>query len=89
MIRIPLVEVSAPQNPIMKWGFDLHFNKFVPKIGGLLGSDKNAYEYLPKSVAYLPEPAEMVAMLERAGFVNAERRQLTLGIAQLLTADRP
>ena len=87
--RIALVDVSAPENPIMKWGFDLHFNKFVPKIGGLLGSDKNAYEYLPKSVAYLPEPAEMVAMLERAGFVNAERRQLTLGIAQLLTADRP
>lgn len=86
--RIALVDVSAPDNAIMKWGFDIHFNKIVPFIGGLI-SDKSAYSYLPRSVAYLPERAEMVAMLADAGFVNAKHQQLTMGIAQLLTADRP
>ena len=52
-------------------------------------SDAAAYSYLPRSVVYLPEPAEMLAMLGAAGFVDAERRQLTMGIAQLLTATRP
>ena len=33
-----------------------------------------AYRYLPKSVAYLPEPDEMVAMLRRAGFADASHR---------------
>ncbi len=86
--RIALVDVSAPDNAIMKWGFDIHFNKIVPFIGGLI-SDKAAYGYLPRSVAYLPERAEMVNMLGEAGFENGKHRQLTLGIAQLLTADRP
>lgn len=85
--RIALVDVSAPDNPIMRKGFDIHFNKIVPFVGGLL-SDKAAYGYLPRSVAYLPPPEEMVQMLTDAGFVNSERRQLTMGIAQLLTGDR-
>lgn len=85
--RIALVDVSAPENPIMRKGFDIHFNKIVPFVGGLF-SDKAAYGYLPRSVAYLPPPAEMVQMLTDAGIANAERRQLTLGIAQLLTGDR-
>ena len=85
--RIALVDVSAPENPIMKKGFDIHFNKIVPFVGGLF-SDKAAYGYLPRSVAYLPPPEEMVQMLADAGFANGERRQLTMGIAQLLTGDR-
>jgi len=85
--RIALVDVSAPENPIMRKGFDIHFNKIVPFVGGLF-SDKAAYGYLPRSVAYLPPPEEMVQMLADAGFANGERRQLTLGIAQLLTGDR-
>ena len=84
--RIALVDVSAPENPVMKWGFDLHFNKIVPKIGGLLGSDRNAYQYLPKSVAYLPPWPEMKAQLDAAGFVDVERKVFTG--AHLFTATR-
>ncbi len=86
--RIALVDVSAPEQRLLRAGFDLHFNKIVPLIGGLL-SDKNAYSYLPRSVSYLPEPAEMLAQMTAAGLRDAQRTQLTLGIAQLLTARRP
>lgn len=85
--RIALVDVSAPENPIMRKGFDIHFNTIVPFVGGLF-SDKAACGYLPRSVAYLPEPEEMVQMLRDAGFAGPERRQLTMGIAQLLTGTR-
>ncbi|MFT7597319.1 MAG: demethylmenaquinone methyltransferase/2-methoxy-6-polyprenyl-1,4-benzoquinol methylase [Acidimicrobiales bacterium] len=86
--RIALVDVSAPENGLLKMGYNIHFNRIVPFIGGLL-SDKSAYAYLPRSVSYLPEPAEMVAMMTEAGLTNGNRRQLTLGIAQLLTAAVP
>ena len=85
--RIALVDVSAPENKILRWGFNIHFNKIVPFIGGLL-SDKTAYGYLPRSVAYLPDPEEMLQMLSDAGFENPMRKQLTMGTAQLFTADR-
>ena len=86
--RIALLDVSQPDNALMRWGHGLYFNNVVPRVGGLL-SDRGAYSYLPKSVSYLPEPAEMIAMLGRAGLADAERHQLTGGISQLLTATRP
>lgn len=88
--RIALLEVAEPPNPILRWGHSVYFGKVVPLIGGLL-SNRSAYQYLPKSVAYLPPPADMVAMLRRSGFVEVERILLTTGIAQLVIAgrDRP
>ena len=85
--RIGLLEVSEPDNPVVRWGHGVYFGKVVPRIGALF-SDKSAYQYLPKSVAYLPEPEVMVADLERAGFVGVERQLLKPGAAQLLTATR-
>jgi len=61
--------------------------RVVPWIGGLL-SDPAAYRYLPRSVAYLPEPLQMVDRLRQAGFTPVERRLLSGGITQLLLATR-
>ncbi|MEO6628651.1 MAG: ubiquinone/menaquinone biosynthesis methyltransferase, partial [Aquihabitans sp.] len=85
--RIALLEVAEPHNPALRWGHGIYFGKVVPLIGGLL-SDGAAYRYLPKSVAYLPEPNEMLALLESAGFERVERTLLSTGIAQLITATR-
>ena len=59
----------------------------VPKIGGLL-SNRSAYSYLPKSLAYLPPAPEMLARLEQAGFTSVQRVLLFGGAAQLITATR-
>jgi demethylmenaquinone methyltransferase / 2-methoxy-6-polyprenyl-1,4-benzoquinol methylase len=85
--RIALLDVGIPSNPLIRWGNSIYFGKIVPVIGGLL-SDGAAYRYLPKSVAYLPEPDEMVAMLVSAGFADAAHRQLSGGLTQLLVATR-
>lgn len=86
--RIALLDVSQPDNALMRWGHGVYFNKVVPRVGGLL-SDRAAYAYLPKSVSYLPPPAEMLAMLRHSGFIEIERAQLSGGISQLITATRP
>ncbi|MGN6694929.1 MAG: ubiquinone/menaquinone biosynthesis methyltransferase, partial [Aquihabitans sp.] len=85
--RIALLEVAEPPNPILRWGHSIYFGKVVPVIGGLL-SDGAAYRYLPKSVAYLPEPEVMLDQLRGAGFTKVDRRLLSTGISQLLTATR-
>ncbi|CAN5206119.1 bifunctional demethylmenaquinone methyltransferase/2-methoxy-6-polyprenyl-1,4-benzoquinol methylase UbiE [soil metagenome] len=85
--RIALLEVAEPPNRLMRWGHGVYFGKVVPRIGALL-SDAAAYRYLPRSVAYLPEPGELVAMARRAGFGDAERELLSGGIAQLFVGTR-
>ncbi|MEM9131010.1 MAG: ubiquinone/menaquinone biosynthesis methyltransferase [Actinomycetota bacterium] len=86
--RISLLDASEPDNGFLRWGHGLYFNNVVPRIGGLL-SDRSAYAYLPRSLAYLPEPEALKALLAEAGFVEVERRQLSVGITQLYTATRP
>ncbi len=85
--RIALLEVAVPPNPLMRRGHAVYFGHVVPRIGGLL-SDPAAYRYLPRSVAYLPDPPRIVAMLIAAGFADATRLLLSGGITQLLVATR-
>jgi demethylmenaquinone methyltransferase / 2-methoxy-6-polyprenyl-1,4-benzoquinol methylase len=85
--RIALLDASQPENRVMRWGHGIYFGKVVPMIGGLL-SDASAYRYLPRSLSYLPEPQLMLDRLRAAGFDSVERRLLTGGAAQLITATR-
>jgi demethylmenaquinone methyltransferase/2-methoxy-6-polyprenyl-1,4-benzoquinol methylase len=86
--RIALLDVSEPDHPLLRAGDRLWSRQVVPRLGGLL-SDGAAYRYLPRSLAYLPPPSTMVAMLATAGFVAVERDQLSGGITQLYVATRP
>ena len=85
--RISLLDVAQPPNPILRFGHGIYFGRIVPLVGGLL-SDKSAYAYLPKSVAYLPAPEEMVESLRRHGFSDARRTLYSVGISQLFTGTR-
>lgn len=85
--RIALLDVGTPRNPLIRFGNNIYFGRVVPRIGALL-SDKAAYRYLPRSVAYLPEPGEMVRMLRDAGFPDATHQLLSGGLTQLLVGTR-
>ncbi|MEY3679968.1 MAG: hypothetical protein RL547_580 [Actinomycetota bacterium] len=85
--RIALLDVGVPRNRVVRAGHSVYFGRIVPRIGGLL-SDPAAYRYLPKSVAYLPEPPVLLDILRRAGFSDATHRTFSGGITQLLVATR-
>jgi demethylmenaquinone methyltransferase/2-methoxy-6-polyprenyl-1,4-benzoquinol methylase len=85
--RLSLLEVSEPDSGLLRTGHRIWFRKVVPVIGGLL-SDRSAYQYLPKSTAYLPTTEELRTMLHEAGFSSVNRRGLSGGLSQLITATR-
>ena len=85
--RIAILEVDSPPNPLLRLGHGLYFGRVVPFIGGLL-SDRDAYRYLPRSVAYLPSEKDLLATIVSAGFVDVAKERCSGGIAQLLTATR-
>ena len=85
--RIGILEVSQPANPVLRAGHSVYFGRVVPLVGGLI-SDRDAYRYLPKSLAYLTSDDAIVGLLAAAGFPGARRRPLSVGIAQLLTGTR-
>ena len=66
---------------------DFYSNKFLPKIGGLISKNKEAYEYLPNSIQNFYTPLELKNLFENNGFKtvkieNFNFDQVTLLIAQ-------
>lgn len=85
--RLVCLEVDTPSNPVMRLGHSIYFHRVVPFVGGLL-SNRDAYRYLPRSVAYLPTAHELIRTLEDAGFTDVRLVSLSGGIAQLLVGTR-
>ena len=83
--RISLLDAAEPENKVLRWGHRIYFQRVVPRIGGLL-SDRTAYTYLPRSLAYMPAWSDLKRQLFAAGFVDIERH-LFVG-AHLITATR-
>jgi demethylmenaquinone methyltransferase/2-methoxy-6-polyprenyl-1,4-benzoquinol methylase len=86
--RLSILEVDRPQQRWIRFGHRVWFNHVVPRIGALF-SVAAAYRYLPQSIAYLPSPEVLEAMLQSVGFVQVERLQLHGGLAQIVTATKP
>lgn len=62
--------------------FRLYFNHILPQIGAMV-SNREAYSYLPKSVANFETPAGFGALMRSAGLKDVTSRPLTFGIAWL------
>jgi demethylmenaquinone methyltransferase/2-methoxy-6-polyprenyl-1,4-benzoquinol methylase len=85
--RLALLEVDAPGSRLVRAGYDLWFTRAVPVLGAAL-SDRDAYSYLPRSVAYLPPAPELRRLLLNAGFSGIGIRPLAGGLSQLVAATR-
>jgi demethylmenaquinone methyltransferase/2-methoxy-6-polyprenyl-1,4-benzoquinol methylase len=86
--RFAALDAAVPANAVLRAGNALWFRGAVPVLGRLLGADAEAYRYLPKSTAYLPEPHRLTALLGDAGFADVRRVTMMGGSVQLLTGTR-
>jgi demethylmenaquinone methyltransferase/2-methoxy-6-polyprenyl-1,4-benzoquinol methylase len=86
--RVAVLETGEPASPLVRAGHHFWFRRVVPLVGARLANDAAAYEYLPRSSAYLPPPDELVALVEAAGFTDVERQTFTAGAVQLVTGTR-
>jgi demethylmenaquinone methyltransferase / 2-methoxy-6-polyprenyl-1,4-benzoquinol methylase len=69
--------------------YRFYFGRILPRIGGALSGDPDAYAYLPASVDRFLGPEALGALLRDAGFAPVGWRPLTGGIAYLHYGDKP
>ena len=86
--RLVILELSRPENKIIRWFYDLYFLHILPKIGGKVSGDKAAYAYLPASVAAFPGKKEFTATMREAGFRTVTHKAFTLGICRMYTGEK-
>ena len=83
-----ILELSVPQNRLVRWFYDLYFLHLLPWIGGRVSGNREAYRYLPASVHAFPSPSAFCAMMEDAGFVKVRRRAYTFGLCRLYIGEK-
>ena len=83
-----ILELSRPDNRIIRTVFEWYFHRLLPRIGGLISRDRKAYEYLPASVKAFPAPERFLGMMQAAGFRNCRARSQSFGIARIYTGEK-
>lgn len=63
-------------------------NKILPTLGGLISRNKEAYEYLPKSIGNFISTQTLSAELSCVGFSNIFEKDYSAGISSLLIYKR-
>jgi demethylmenaquinone methyltransferase/2-methoxy-6-polyprenyl-1,4-benzoquinol methylase len=72
------------------WGglYNLYLTRMLPRIGGLVTGDKEAYGYLARTVANFPDAAALAEELRVAGFRDVAVHKLWGGIVCLHTGKK-
>ncbi|MBC7223263.1 MAG: ubiquinone/menaquinone biosynthesis methyltransferase [Anaerolineae bacterium] len=86
--RVVCLELTWPRHPAFQRLFGLYFQRFVPWMGGLLSGHREAYRYLPASVASFYTREEMLSFMEGAGLAHLRCRTLMLGTVAIYTGER-
>ena len=83
-----ILELSVPQNRLVRWAYDLYFLHILPGIGGAVSGNRAAYKYLPASVHNFPSPNDFCRMMEEAGFRNVRCRTFSFGLCRMFVGER-
>ena len=86
--KLIVLEFSMPKNSIVRWIYRQYAHRLLPRIGGMISKDKEAYTYLPDSVEEFPAPERFAQMLKAAGFKSVKLRSQSFGIAYIYDATK-
>lgn len=77
--------LDVPRPPATLWGnlFRFYFHQVVPRVGGLISGQRDAYSYLPRSADSFLRPDELAAVMEAVGLRQVRYWMLMLGTVAL------
>ncbi|MCR4441289.1 MAG: class I SAM-dependent methyltransferase [Peptococcaceae bacterium] len=92
--RVVCLEISEPVNPLLRTGFRLYFNRFIPLLGRLAGRGQRilgkspAYTWLSQSLRDFPQGEEMAGIFSDAGLSNSRFHPLSGGMVTVYVGEK-
>ncbi|MDR3194529.1 MAG: bifunctional demethylmenaquinone methyltransferase/2-methoxy-6-polyprenyl-1,4-benzoquinol methylase UbiE [Tannerella sp.] len=86
--HIVVLELSTPAHFPVKQLYRLYCRVMVSIVGGYLGLEKAAYNYLPASVKAMPQGKEMLELIGKQGFTDTRTKRFTFGVCSLYTGKK-
>jgi len=85
---VAILEFTEPEGAILGGLYRFYFRHVLPRIGGAISGNSEAYGYLPSSVSRFPAPQELADLMRCSGFRDVRFERWTGGIVALHTAPR-
>lgn len=84
--EVGILEFSEPENGPMASVFRFYFRQVLPRVGGAISGNAEAYSYLPASVTKFPSRQALAALMQQVGFTNVTFAAWNFGSVVLHTA---
>jgi len=81
--RVAILEIPRPAETLFGQMFRLYFHQVVPRLGGFISGQADAYTYLPQSADVFLRPDELKLEMERAGLHEVNYTMLMFGTVAL------
>jgi demethylmenaquinone methyltransferase/2-methoxy-6-polyprenyl-1,4-benzoquinol methylase len=81
--RFLCLEFSKVDSVILEKFYDFYSFKVIPKMGELIASDSDSYQYLVESIRKFPSQDGFLKMIEDSGFTNAKYTNLSGGVVAI------
>lgn len=82
------LEFSPEVVPVLQQAYDAYSFKFIPKMGEVVASDRDSYQYLVESIRRFPAPQKFDAMIKAAGFSRTRWRTMSAGVVAIHSGTR-
>lgn len=83
-----VIELSTPEHFPMRQLYKLYTFTIIPLVGRIISRDKQAYSYLPRSVAAVAQGEDMLNIFRSVGFKNCRLRRLTFGACTIYLGEK-
>lgn len=83
-----VIELSTPEHFPFKQLYKFYTYTIIPLVGRIISRDKQAYSYLPRSVAAVAQGEEMLDIFRSVGFKNCRLRRLTFGACTIYMGEK-
>ena len=84
--ELGILEFTEPESGPLAAVFRFYFRHMLPRLGGAISGNHEAYSYLPASVSKFPSPSDLAAMMQRTGFTAVSWTAWNFGSVVLHTA---
>jgi len=81
--RLHILEFSKVSPPPVRKAYDFWSFQVLPRLGQLVASDRNSYQYLAESIRRFPDQEKLAGMLREVGFERVKWENLSAGIAAI------
>lgn len=82
---LAILEFTTPPNAAFRRLYQFYSTRVLPRIGGWISGDPDAYSYLPESVKRFPDAPSLAEAMRAAGFGEVGFGYMTFGIVALHT----